>query len=58
LTAAPDGGIIRSGMTIPPPIRSGVPVRLGAGAVIATGLLLVLAATVGPLPAPAGAPGA
>jgi hypothetical protein len=35
-----------------------VPVRLGAGAVIAAGLLLVLAATVGPVPAPAGAPGA
>jgi Domain of unknown function (DUF4129) len=33
-------------------------VRLGTGAVIATGLLLVLAATVGPLPAPAGDPGA
>ena len=33
-------------------------VRLGTGALIATGLLLVLAATVGPLPAPAGDPGA
>lgn len=58
MTAAPDGGIIRSGMTTPSPARSGMPVRLGAGAVIATGLLLVLAATVGPLPAPAGVPGA
>jgi len=58
LTAAPDGGIIRSGMTTPSPAPSGMPVRLGAGAVIATGLLLVLAATVGPLPAPAGVPGA
>lgn len=35
-----------------------MPVRLGAGVVIATGLLLVLAATVAPLPAPAGDPGA
>lgn len=32
--------------------------RLGAGTVIAIGLLLVLAATAGPLPAPAGDPGA
>ncbi len=38
--------------------RFRVPGRLGAGMVIATGLLLVLAATVGPLPAPAGDPGA
>ena len=44
-------------MTTPRPVRSGVPVRLGAGAVIATGLLLVLAATVGPLPT-SGDPGA
>jgi uncharacterized protein DUF4129 len=38
--------------------RFRVPGRLGAGIVIATGLLLVLAATVGPLPAPADDPGA
>jgi hypothetical protein len=44
-------------MTTPRPVRSGVPVRLGAGAVIATGLLLVLAATAGPLPT-SGDPGA
>jgi len=58
LTAEPDGCIIRTGMTTPPPVSEGVSLRLGAGAVIATGLLLVLAATVGPLPAPAGDPGA
>jgi hypothetical protein len=58
LTAEPSGCIIRSGMTTPSPVRSGVSVRLGAGAVIATGLLLVLAATVGPSPAPVGDPGA
>ena len=45
-------------MTTPPLVRSGAPVRLGAGLVIAAGLLLVLAATVGPLPAPAADPGA
>jgi multisubunit Na+/H+ antiporter MnhB subunit len=58
LTAEPDGCIIRTGMTTPPPVSEGVSLRLGAGAVIATGLLLVLAATVGPLPAPASDPGA
>jgi multisubunit Na+/H+ antiporter MnhB subunit len=58
LTAEPDGCIIRTGMTTPPPVSEGVSLRLGLGAVIATGLLLVLAATVGPLPAPAGDPGA
>jgi len=58
LTAEPDGRIIRSGMTTSPPVSEGVPLRLGAGAVIAIGLLLVLAATIGPLPAPAGDPGA
>lgn len=58
MTAEPDGCIIRTGMTTPPPVSEGVSLRLGAGAVIATGLLLVLAATVGPLPAPAGDPGA
>ena len=40
------------------PARFRVPGRLGAGMVIAAGLLLVLAATAGPLPAPAGDPGA
>jgi multisubunit Na+/H+ antiporter MnhB subunit len=45
-------------MTTPPPVSEGVSLRLGAGVVIATGLLLVLAATVGPLPAPASDPGA
>jgi len=35
-----------------------MPGRLGAGVVIFTGLLLVMAATVGPSPAPAGDPGA
>jgi hypothetical protein len=58
LTAEPDGCIIRTGMTTPPPVSEGVSLRLGAGAVIATGLLLVLAATIGPLPGPAGDPGA
>ena len=58
MTAEPDGCIIRTGMTTPPPVSEGVSLRLGAGAVIATGLLLVLAATVGPLPAPASDPGA
>ena len=58
MTAEPDGCIIRTGMTTPPPVSEGVSLRLGAGVVIATGLLLVLAATVGPLPAPAGDPGA
>jgi hypothetical protein len=58
LTAEPDGCIIRTGMTTPPPVSEGVSLRLGAGVVIATGLLLVLAATVGPLPAPASDPGA
>ena len=58
MTAEPDGCIIRTGMTTPPPVSEGVSLRLGLGAVIATGLLLVLAATVGPLPAPAGDPGA
>ena len=58
MTAEPDGCIIRTGMTTPPPVSEGVPLRLGAGVVIATGLLLVLAATVGPLPAPASDPGA
>jgi len=58
LTAEPDGCIIRSGMTTPRPVRSGMAVRLGAGGVIAAGLLLVVAATVGPLPAPPGDPGA
>jgi hypothetical protein len=58
LTPEPDGGIIRSGMTTPPPVSEGLPVRLGAGAVIAGGLLLLLAATVGPVPGPAGDPGA
>ena len=58
MTAEPDGCIIRTGMTTPPPVSEGVSLRLGLGAVIATGLLLVLAATVGPLPAPASDPGA
>ncbi|HYR73759.1 MAG TPA: DUF4129 domain-containing protein [Candidatus Acidoferrum sp.] len=58
MTAEPDGCIIRTGMTTPPPVSEGVSLRLGAGVVIATGLLLVLAATVGPLPAPASDPGA
>ena len=58
MTAEPDGCIIRTGMTTPPPVSEGVSLRLGAGAVIATGLLLVLAATIGPLPGPAGDPGA
>jgi Domain of unknown function (DUF4129) len=58
LTAEPDGCIIRTGMTTPPPVRSGVSRRLGTGAVIATGLLLVLAASIGPLPGPTGDPGA
>jgi hypothetical protein len=58
LTAEPDGCIIRTGMTTPPPVSEGVSLRLGLGAVVATGLLLVLAATAGPLPAPAGDPGA
>jgi hypothetical protein len=49
--------MIRTGMSTSRPVRSGMPVRLGAGAVIATGLLLLLAATVGPAPAPAGEPG-
>jgi hypothetical protein len=40
------------------PARFRVPGRLGAGMVIITGLLLILAATAGPLPAPAGDPGA
>ena len=50
--------MIRSGMKTPRPVRSGMPLRLGARAVIAVGLLLVLAATVGPLPVPTGDPGA
>ena len=58
MTAEPDGCIIRTGMTTPPPVSEGVSLRLGSGAVIATGLLLVLAATIGPLPGPAGDPGA
>lgn len=58
MTPEPDGCIIRTGMTSPPPVSEGVSVRLGAGAVIAIGLLLVLAATSGPLPGPAGDPGA
>lgn len=58
MTAEPNGCIIRTGMTTPPPVSEGVSLRLGAGAVIATGLLLVLAATIGPLPGPAGDPGA
>ena len=43
-----------------PPRSAGVraPGRLGAGIVIAAGLLLILAATTGPVPAPAGDPGA
>lgn len=49
--------MIRTGMNTSRPVRSGMPVRLGAGAVIATGLLLLLAATVGPSPVPAGDPG-
>ena len=40
------------------PARFRVPGRLGAGMAIAAGLLLVLAATAGSLPAPAGDPGA
>jgi Domain of unknown function (DUF4129) len=58
LTAGPAGCIIRTGMPTPPPVRSGVSRRLGPSAVIAGGLLLVLAATIGPLPAPASDPGA
>jgi multisubunit Na+/H+ antiporter MnhB subunit len=58
LTAEPDGCIIRTGMTTPPSLSEGVSLRLGAGALIVTGLLLVLAATIGPLPGPAGDPGA
>ena len=58
MTAEPNGCIIRTGMTTPRPVSEGVSLRLGAGAVIATGLLLVLAATIGPLPGPAGDPGA
>ena len=58
MTTEPNGCIIRTGMTTPPPVSEGVSLRLGAGAVIATGLLLVLAATIGPLPGPAGDPGA
>lgn len=58
MTAEPAGCIIRTGMTTPPLVSEGVSLRLGAGAVIATGLLLVLAATIGPLPGPAGDPGA
>jgi len=58
LTAGPGGCIIRTGMTTPPPLREDVSLRLGPGAVIAAGLLLVLAATIGPLPDPAGDPGA
>jgi hypothetical protein len=42
--------MIRTGMTTSRPVRSGMPVRLGAGAVVVTGLLLLLAATVGPSP--------
>jgi len=45
-------------MTAPRPARFGVPGRLGTGAVIALGLLLVLAATLGPAPVPADHPGA
>jgi hypothetical protein len=58
LTAAPDRCIIGSHMTAPRPARFGVPGRLGTGAVIALGLLLVLAATLGPAPVPADHPGA
>ena len=58
MTAEPDGCIIRTGMTTSPPARARVSFRLGAGAVIGTGLLLVLGATLGPLPGPAGDPGA
>lgn len=38
--------------------RSGAIARLGAGVVIAAGLLLALTATIGPMPPAAGAPGA
>jgi hypothetical protein len=58
LTAAPDHCIIGTHMTAPRPARFGVPGRLGTCAVVALGLLLVLAALVGPAPAPADNPGA
>ncbi len=58
MTAGPGGCIIRTGMTTPPPVSEGLSLRLGLGVVIAVGLLLVLAATIGPPPAPGGDPGA
>jgi Domain of unknown function (DUF4129) len=57
LTTAAVGGIIRSDMTPPAP-RFGWPTRLGAGAMVALGLLLVLGATGGPAPGPGLEPGA
>lgn len=45
-------------MTVPRPGRFGVAARLGTYAAVALGLLLVLAATLGPAPPPTGDPGA
>lgn len=58
MTTTPDRCIIGTHMTAPRPARLGVAGWLGTCAVITLGLLLILAAMVGPAPAPADRPGA
>jgi hypothetical protein len=58
LTVAPDRCIIGIHMTASPSARFGVAGRLGVCVMVALGLLLVLAATVGPPPASSADPGA
>jgi hypothetical protein len=58
LTRDYDRCIIRNDMMAPRPARFGVSARLGTYAAVGVGLLLVLAATVGPAPSPTHDPGA